>query len=168
MSTIDWSDLEDFGFDIVIFGDGSGMNEEGGWACLICDVGRHRVMPLLGSCSRGTNNTMELTPYIEALAYLRREGRKNQDVLICSDSSWVVNGVMQESRRKANSHLWAALEDLIDDFHLEAQHFERNSLPPLSWSDEHAGNMRVHVKEYIRTITLPESPEPQHMFDLQG
>ncbi len=165
MSTIDWSGLESLSFDIAIFGDGSGVNKEGGWACLIYDIAKHRVKPLLGCCSVATNNTMELTPYIEALAFLKREGCDDKDVLICSDSVWVVNGVMKEQRRQANSHLWAALSKLEEDFHVEAQHFERNSLPPLSWSDEHAGEMRVSVQDYLCSIQPPDSPEPQHMFD---
>lgn len=161
MESLTWDQLEKLNADYVMFGDGSGMQGPGAWAVVIYEIEVRKATTLLGSTASATNNTMELTCYIEALAHLRRKGIEKKSVVIFSDSSYVVNCGNGTWRRKKNRHLWCAFEDLCAVFNVHFEHRERNSLPPLKWADIHAGMVREELKERLESLDPPGSPEPR-------
>jgi ribonuclease HI len=94
---------------IRIFTDGSclGNPGPGAWAYLIrIDGKEHRAE---GGEPYTTNNRMELTAVIEALKWLTEHHPAETDMEIASDSSWVINTLTKNWKRKKNLDLWDTL-----------------------------------------------------------
>jgi ribonuclease HI len=134
------------GYDVLLFGDGSGINREGAWAVVMLNQIDGTARLFMGGVSRTTINVMELIGYLHALSFLqkeryRREGRKIS-VLILSDSSVTVNCGNGEHTRKANRPFWAALDAFSEDYDIEFMLIPRNSLGLNAACDTIAGNLR--------------------------
>lgn len=73
----------------IIFTDGAsrGNPGRGGWGAIIVD--NENIMELGGFQADTTNNRMELTACINALGKIE----ENSDIIIYSDSSYVINGI---------------------------------------------------------------------------
>lgn len=122
-----------------LFTDGSclGNPGPGGWAFLV----RIRLGNLLkvddsinvvrkqGGTSHTTNNRMELTAVIEGLNWLHSEHPGIDEIKIFSDSSWVVNTMKFNWKRKKNLDLWEELTPLLQKKTITWQ-----------WVRGHAGN----------------------------
>lgn len=108
----------------VVFTDGGakGNPGPGGWGVVIATP--DRVIELGGGGSPVTNNQMELTSAIEALAYL--DGTPGE-VAIYADSTYVINGITNwiwgwrrrgwktaEGGDVLNRELWERLSSLVD------------------------------------------------------
>lgn len=158
MPSINTEELFELNVDYVLIGDGSGTNRRGGWAVLMVDVMRGgRTEVFAGSVSHCTNNTMELTGFIEALAYLERRGADDGcSVLICSDSKWVVNVGKGRWTAKSNLHLWSAMDTLRESFDLSFLHFPRNSFTEAIWADRLAGEMREMMELKLKDEEPPD------------
>lgn len=108
---------------VVIHTDGacSGNPGPGGWGALLSSDGRERT--LSGGAARTTNNRMELTAAIEALAALKRPCR----VVLHTDSVYLKSGITEwitrwrrngwrtaDRKPVKNADLWRRLEALIE------------------------------------------------------
>lgn len=95
---------------IKIYTDGSclGNPGPGGWAYLI-EVDAEKIRGQGGE-PQTTNNRMELTALIEGLKRAGKEFPAGQDFAVYSDSSWVLNTLKLNWKRKKNLDLWAELE----------------------------------------------------------
>lgn len=60
-----------------------------------------------------TNNRMELTAVIEGLKWLAKEHPSLKEITVYSDSSWVINTMTQNWKRKKNLDLWELLLPLL-------------------------------------------------------
>ena len=80
------------GASIIIFSDGSsrGNPGPGGWGAIVADC--EKVVELGGGEKHTTNNRMELSGAINALALLGHPMSKS-DVTVNTDSSYVINGI---------------------------------------------------------------------------
>lgn len=88
---------------VVIYTDGacSGNPGPGGWAAIIkYDASTEE---LHGGEKYTTNNRMELTAVIEALKHL---GDGKYEIDLCSDSSYVINGLSKGWVKKWNENNW--------------------------------------------------------------
>lgn len=110
--------------EVVVFTDGAakGNPGPGGWGAVIC-VARAAVCELGAFGGHTTNNRMEMTAALEALAWLRGSGQSHAlDVVIVTDSTYLIRGVTQwmaswkrrgwkttEGTDVANRDLWEAL-----------------------------------------------------------
>ena len=98
--------------DVVVYTDGacSGNPGPGGWAALILEDAGERVVR--GAAAHTTNQRMELTAAIEALAAL--EGRRR--VLLHTDSSYVMNCFRDRwwARWEANGWLGAGKQSVAN------------------------------------------------------
>jgi cyclic pyranopterin phosphate synthase len=94
---------------IHIYTDGScqGNPGSGGWAALIVDEGN--VQALSGKEGGTTNNRMEQTAAIKALESLPIGAQ----VTLYSDSQYVVRTMTRGWKRRANTDLWAILDELV-------------------------------------------------------
>lgn len=113
---------------VEIYTDGacSGNPGPGGWGAILVYAGHEKE--LCGGERETTNNRMELTAVIEALAALREPC----EVTLTSDSKYVIDALVQgwaegwraRGWRKAdkspalNSDLWARLLDLVRIHHM--------------------------------------------------
>ncbi len=91
---------------ITIYTDGSclGNPGPGGWAAVINDSGVKRS--LSGKEDNTTNNRMEILAAIKGLEAVPA----GSEVMVFSDSEYVVNTMTMSWKRRANKDLWAALD----------------------------------------------------------
>ncbi len=125
---------------VVIYTDGGAINNPGpgGYGVVVCEGDERREMS--GGFRYTTNNRMELMAVIVALNSVLGERR---NIVLFSDSSYVVNGVMKGWAKKwrsnnwlksdkseaLNKDLWAELLDLLDQLKVDFR-----------WVKGHAGN----------------------------
>jgi ribonuclease HI len=86
-----------------IYTDGSCLKNPGGpggWACLV--EKNNEIWSLVGSNPNTTNNRMELQAVIEALNFI-----DNKEIVIFTDSQWVIKCATGKWKRKANIDLWS-------------------------------------------------------------
>jgi ribonuclease HI len=97
---------------LLAYADGSciGNPGPGGWGVVIVMPNGERV-ELSGSERDTTNNKMELTAAIEAL----RATERGASVVLRSDSEYVVKGINEHRKRKANGDRWDQLDAEIAD-----------------------------------------------------
>ncbi len=95
--------------DIVIHTDGAckGNPGPGGWGAVIEQNGGQ--VNLSGSEPQTTNNRMEMTAVIKGLEAVDPSAQ----VLISSDSTYVINTMTKGWKRKANHDLWEQLDRLM-------------------------------------------------------
>jgi len=127
---------------VVVYTDGgcSGNPGPGGWGCVILD-GKEQFELSGGDCST-TNNKMELTAAISALAAVsQHDDWKHKKILVYSDSQYVKNGITSwiQSWKKngwktaakkpvMNQELWEELDLLYTSLNVQ-----------WSWVKGHAG-----------------------------
>jgi len=96
-----------------IYTDGSCLNNPGpgGWAALLILEGKaHRLQ---GGEPYTTNNRMELLAVIESFEYAQAQWPALREFTLSTDSSWVVNTMTKNWKRKKNLDLWERLMPLI-------------------------------------------------------
>ena len=95
--------------EIVIHTDGAckGNPGPGGWGAVIEQNGGQ--VKLSGSEPQTTNNRMEMTAVIKGLEAVDASA----NVLISSDSTYVINTMTKGWNRKANQDLWDQLDRLV-------------------------------------------------------
>ena len=100
---------------IVIYTDGAclGNPGPGGWGAVIFENGEKKQ--LHGAEENTTNNRMEITAVFEALRTIPR----NVDVRIFSDSTYVINTMTKNWKRKKNQDLWPLLDSEIEARNVE-------------------------------------------------
>ena len=92
---------------VVLYTDGSAFDNPGGpggWAAVIVIGDSQSVIS--GGVKSTTNNRMEVTAAIEGLRQLDYDA----DVLVRSDSLYLVNSMSKRWRRNANEDLWEKLD----------------------------------------------------------
>ena len=132
---------------IYLYTDGasSGNPGPGGYGVvLVCGSLRKE---LSGGFALTTNNRMELLAVIKGLEAIRWKGA---EVRVFSDSTYVVNTITKNWKRKKNNDLWARFDELSPDFKLS-----------FNWIKGHAGHPenercdRLAVEAY----SAPDLPE---------
>ncbi|MBI4235557.1 ribonuclease HI [Candidatus Peregrinibacteria bacterium] len=103
---------------IEIYTDGSCIDNPGpgGWAALVLLNGKKHT--LKGAEKKTTNNRMEMTAILKALEWLRTSSGLSHDqmqkykITIFSDSNLIIQTLKQGWKRKANTDLWAQIDNL--------------------------------------------------------
>lgn len=103
---------------IEIYTDGSciGNPGPGGFAALILLNGQEHI--LKGGEKDSTNNRMEMTAIIKALEWLLKSSgishaeMQKHKITIYSDSNLIIQTLNQGWKRKANTDLWAQMDNL--------------------------------------------------------
>ena len=100
---------------VELFTDGacSGNPGPGGWGVLMRCRGEEKE--LFGGVLDTTNNRMEITAVLEALRTIPR----NVDVRIFSDSTYVINTMTKNWKRKKNQDLWPQLDNEVEARNVE-------------------------------------------------
>lgn len=111
---------------IYLYTDGaaSGNPGPGGYGAVLKCGGHEKE--LSGGFARTTNNRMELLAVIKGLEAIRWEGA---EVSVFSDSTYVVNTITKNWKRKKNLDLWARFDELAGKFSLK-----------FNWIKGHAGH----------------------------
>lgn len=141
---------------IIIYTDGacSGNPGIGGWGAVIIVPGDKTTL-LNGGLSHTTNNQMELTAVIESLRYFK----KSKQILIATDSKYVMNGIenwiknwkqngwMTASKKPVkNKDLWISLDKEVTRHTIEWQ-----------WVKGHAGNENNEKADFLARRFIEEN-----------
>jgi ribonuclease HI len=104
---------------LEIYTDGSclGNPGPGGWAYLMREG--EKTKRGQGGEAYTTNNRMELSAVIEALRAVDKEFPASKQIQLYTDSSWVVNTMTKNWKRKKNLDLWEELAPLLVGKHIE-------------------------------------------------
>lgn len=133
--------------EVIIFGDGSGttIGNPFAWACFVVNMEAGTVYRITGGGSCGTSNYAELSPYVNAIWWVAFSGSLTgkRRVGIVSDSELTVKCGRREYERRANGHLWAAIEHFEKSgFEIQWHHIRRNTNPVSKDCDLIAGGLR--------------------------
>lgn len=111
---------------IYLYTDGaaSGNPGPGGYGAVLTCGGLRKEIS--GGFALTTNNRMELLAVIKGLEAIRWKGA---EVIVFSDSTYVVNTITKNWKRKKNLDLWERFDRLQGDFHLS-----------FNWIKGHAGH----------------------------
>jgi len=141
-------------WDLLLFGDGSGLKWEmgGGFAAFIIDRARGLREHIVGALTRTTMNRMELGAYVHALAYHYHDilagkiAEPPYNVWIFSDSKFTVTTGQGRNRAKANADLWSMINWFeTRGYRLHWRWVARNSNPLGAMADQLAGKARRDI-----------------------
>ncbi len=107
---------------IDIFTDGScrGNPGPGGWAAIVLEKNAKKPFEILkGRAFETTNNRMEMTAVIEALRYVDHQKLHKAQITLYSDSSLVIQTLLQGWKRKANLDLWEEMDELNEELDVD-------------------------------------------------
>lgn len=106
---------------IVIYTDGACKTSDktGGWAFVVIKD-REKVYSEFNSEDDTTNNRMEIMACIKALEYCLEINIK--EVIINSDSMYVIGTMSQNWKRNTNHDLWRVMDDLCEKVKVVWQH----------------------------------------------
>lgn len=99
---------------INIYTDGaySSKKESGGWSCYCPEL----KLKMCGKELNTTNNRMELTAVIKILEFLDMSKIYDKEIIIWSDSKYLVETMNGNFKKKTNLDLWDQLDMLIQGF----------------------------------------------------
>lgn len=144
---------------LLAYADGSciGNPGPGGWGFVIVRPGGDREESS-GGDPETTNNKMELTAAIEAL----RRIEPGRSVVLRSDSQYVVKGINEKRKRKANVDLWNRLDAEIAARRVTFEWVRGHADDPLNArADELAHSEAERIARGDRaTAKSPRSREP--------
>lgn len=104
---------------LTIYTDGSALGNPGpgGYAAIIIEGKKECLVS--GGDPHTTNNRMEMKAVIEALQWVRAQKKHDAKIDLFSDSSLVINTLVQGWKRKRNFDLWEELGKLIDGLNVQ-------------------------------------------------
>lgn len=150
-----------------LFTDGSclGNPGPGGWGAVLRPDGQDDI-DLSGGEPHTTNNRMEMTAVIRGLD----QTPIGAEVLITSDSSYVINTMTKGWNRKANEDLWAEMDRAVGERHVTWQWVKGHAGHP---ENERADRLAVGAAESIREgkssqSTMPISSNPSTISENQS
>jgi ribonuclease HI len=145
---------EAVGRTVVIYADGAckGNPGPGGWGVLLRAGGREAEM--CGGEAQTTNNRMELTAVIEALASLKQRSK----VRVYTDSQYVQKGISEwihnwkrrgwrtaDRKPVKNEDLWRKLDEIASGHHVEWH-----------WVKGHAGHPENERADALANKGIPQ------------
>jgi len=143
-------------WDLLLMGDGSGLQWElgGGYAVFLIDKTSGRRAHLVGARTLTTINRMELSAYIEALAFHYSQFMRHAieappyRVHVFSDSKLTVDCGAGRCMRKANGDLWQSIDWFeTRGYRITWHHMPRNNSQFHVLADELAGKARLAVND---------------------
>ncbi len=98
--------------ELIFWTDGaySGSKDKGGWS-FYCPAYQLRVC---AGEDHTTNNRMELTAALKALEWICDSGIPERNIVIYSDSLYLVETMKGNYQKKKNNDLWNQLDTLIE------------------------------------------------------
>ena len=127
---------------IDIYTDGSclGNPGPGGWGAIVVNNGAKRV--LSGSDPNTTNNRMEMAAAIGGLEAIP----KGSSAIVFSDSSYLVNTMTRNWRRRKNLDLWEKIDSLVAERRVQWRWIKSHAGHPLN---EEADSIAVQEAEKV-------------------
>jgi cyclic pyranopterin phosphate synthase len=140
---------------IEVYTDGAclGNPGPGGWAALVVDGGKRLVFE--GREEKTTNNRMELRAAIEGLA----RTAAGSEVVLYSDSQYLVYTMTRNWKRKANLDLWQKLDALCRERHVKWEWRPGEEGPDLAEAHRRADGMAgIKADQPVRMVDVGGKP----------
>ena len=111
---------------MILYTDGACKTSDntGGWAFILTD-NDERIGSDFGPILNTTNNRMEIQSVIEGLKYCIQ--RNVKEVVVVSDSMYVIGTMSKNWTRRKNIDLWEELDKLINKINVTWEHTKGHS-----------------------------------------
>lgn len=133
-----------------LYTDGACLNGKTGWAAVIVEGDEKTYLKDKGT--ENTSNRIELQAAIKGLSYIP----KGSEVIVYSDSLYLVNTMLGKWKRKANLDLWQELDRLSMERKVKWQWAKRDEYPELK--EAHQLAERMALGEGVKMVDI--SPKP--------
>lgn len=135
---------------VIIYTDGAciGNPGPGGWAALL--LNGEKRQELSGGADHTTNQRMEVTAALSALAALT----KPCAVDLFSDSQYLVHTMMKGWKRRANLDLWEALDREVARHEVQFVHIRGHRGIPLNEAVDRLANREARSRQVRRKERL--------------
>ena len=135
---------------IDIYTDGAclGNPGPGGWAAIIVENGKQRQ--LHGRDAETTNNRMEILATIKGI----EDTPAGEEIIVYSDSTYVINTMTRNWKRNANKDLWGELDAAAGQRQVSWQWVKGHSGHPLNEAADKLASAEAHG------IPIDEDPMP--------
>ena len=102
---------------IEVYTDGaySPSRDMGGFAFVILE-NKEKIHSYFFNESNTTNNRMEITAVLKALYWLKEVGKLNEDIIIYTDSMYVIGSMTKNWKRNKNVDLFTELDNIYKQF----------------------------------------------------
>jgi ribonuclease HI len=129
--------------ELEIYTDGaySSSRDCGGWAFVVIKDG-HKIHSDFGTASATTNNRMEIMGVLQALKWA-----KGKEIIIFSDSMYVIGTMTKNWKRKKNADLWTLMDEAVKDCKVEWKHVKGHNND--KWNS-HCDLLAVHGSHIIQ------------------
>ena len=102
---------------IEVYTDGaySPSRDMGGFAFVILE-NKEKIHSYFFNEPNTTNNRMEITAVLKALYWLKEVGKLNEDIIIYTDSMYVIGSMTKNWKRNKNVDLFTELDNIYKQF----------------------------------------------------
>ena len=102
---------------IEVYTDGaySSSRDMGGFAFVVLE-NKEKIYSYFFNESNTTNNRMEITAVLKALYWLKEVGKLNEDIIIYTDSMYVIGSMTKNWKRNKNVDLFTELDNIYKQF----------------------------------------------------
>lgn len=143
--------------EIFTYGACDGNRGRGGWAAVFFINGDRRIVS--GNDRSTTSNRMELTAAIRGL----RATEEHQNVMIHSDSQYLINTMTRGWERKSNLDLWAQLDQIQKTRHIAWKWVSSNQSSPGNQIANRVASMEAGLFQ-----TRDENPPRRRAMSVKG
>lgn len=102
---------------IEIYTDGaySSSRDMGGFAFVVLE-NKEKIYSYFFNEPNTTNNRMEITAVLKALYWLKEVGKLDEDIIIYTDSMYVIGSMTKNWKRNKNVDLFSELDNIYKQF----------------------------------------------------
>lgn len=106
---------------IKIYTDGaySSSRDQGGWAFVVVEDD-FKIYSQFYPVKNTTNNRMEILAAMEACKWAKE--RNKLDIIILTDSMYVIGTMTQNWKRKKNVDLWIEFDEVVEGMNIKFEH----------------------------------------------
>ena len=102
---------------IEVYTDGaySSSRDMGGFAFVVLE-NKEKIYSYFFNEPNTTNNRMEITAVLKALYWLKEVGKLNEEIIIYTDSMYVIGSMTKNWKRNKNVDLFSELDNIYKQF----------------------------------------------------
>ena len=102
---------------VEIYTDGaySSSRDMGGFAFVVLE-NKEKIYSYFFNEPNTTNNRMEITAVLKALYWLKEVGKLNEEIIIYTDSMYVIGSMTKNWKRNKNVDLFSELDNIYKQF----------------------------------------------------
>ena len=102
---------------IEVYTDGaySSSQDMGGFAFVVLE-NKEKIYSYFFNEPNTTNNRMEITAVLKALYWLKEVGKLNEEIIIYTDSMYVIGSMTKNWKRNKNVDLFSELDNIYKQF----------------------------------------------------